>query len=133
MNVISSIAQRFMGLFSAGGETFTGWVTGIIPQVVCLLTFMNSIIKLVGEEKVEKFAKKLTSNAILRYSLFPLIADMFLGNPMAYSFGRFLDENINQHSMIHLFRLCTLLPDCSHMPMLVNYSYSWELPKVSRK
>lgn len=31
MNVISSIAQGFMGLFSAGGETFTGWVTGIIP------------------------------------------------------------------------------------------------------
>lgn len=92
MNVISAIAQGFMGLFNAGGETFTGWVTGIIPQVVCLLTFMNSIIKLVGEEKVEKFAQKLTSNIILRYTLFPLIADIFLGNPMQYSFGRFVEE-----------------------------------------
>jgi PTS system glucitol/sorbitol-specific IIC component len=92
MNAIASVAQGFIGLFTAGGETFTGWVTGIIPQVVCLLTFMNSIIKLVGEEKVEKFAKKLTSNMILRYSLFPLIADIFLGNPMQYSFGRFVEE-----------------------------------------
>ena len=92
MNAIASVAQDFIGLFTAGGTTFTGWVTGIIPQVVCLLTFMNSIIKLVGEEKVEKFARKLTSIAILRYTLFPLIEDMFLGNPMAYSFGRFLDE-----------------------------------------
>lgn len=92
MNAIASVAQGFIGLFTAGGQTFTGWVTGIIPQVVCLLTFMNSIIKLVGDEKVERFAKKLTGNAVLRYTLFPLIADMFLGNPMCYSFGRFVDE-----------------------------------------
>lgn len=57
MNAIASVAQGFIGLFTAGGQTFTGWVTGIIPQVVCLLTFMNSIIKLIGDEKVERFAK----------------------------------------------------------------------------
>lgn len=92
MQVISDLAQAFIGLFTAGGEQFTSWVTGIIPQVVCLLTFMNSIIKLVGEEKVEAFANKLTKYSITRYTIFPLIACMFLGNPMAYSFGRFVDE-----------------------------------------
>ena len=106
MDVVANLAQGFIGLFTAGGETFTGWVTGIIPQVVCLLTFMNSIIKLVGEERVEKFAHKLTKYAITRYTLFhkltkyaitrytlfPLLADMFLGNPMQYSFGRFVEE-----------------------------------------
>ncbi len=92
MDIISNIAQGFIGLFTAGGETFTGWVTGIIPQVVCLLTFMNSIIKLVGDEKVEKFAKNLTKYAITRYTIFPLVAVMFLGNPMMYTFGRFVDE-----------------------------------------
>ncbi|MBB5183034.1 PTS glucitol/sorbitol transporter subunit IIC [Catenisphaera adipataccumulans] len=92
MDVITNIAQGFIGWFTTGGETFTGWVTGIIPQVVCLMTFMNSIVKLVGEEKVESGAKKMTKNAILRYSLFPMMADMFLANPMAYTFGRFIDE-----------------------------------------
>ena len=82
MDFIVNIANGFMSWFTTGGETFTGWVTGIIPSVVCLLTFMNSIIKLIGEDKVEKFAKKLTSNMILRYSLFPFIAVMFLANPM---------------------------------------------------
>ena len=92
MDVVANLAQGVIGLFTAGGETFTGWVTGIIPQAVCLLTFMNSIIKLVGEERVEKFAHKLTKYAITRYTLFPLLADMFLGNPMQYSFGRFVEE-----------------------------------------
>ena len=92
MDVVANLAQGFIGLFTAGGETFTGWVTGIIPQVVCLLTFMNSIIKLVGEERVEKFAHKLTKYAITRYTLFPLLADMFLGNPMQYSFWTVLLE-----------------------------------------
>ncbi len=92
MDFIVNIANGFMSWFTTGGETFTGWVTGIIPSVVCLLTFMNSIIKLIGEDKVEKFAKKLTSNMILRYSLFPFIAVMFLANPMCYTFGRFVEE-----------------------------------------
>ncbi len=92
MDAIANVAQGFMSIFTAGGETFTGWVTGIIPQVVCLITFMNSIIKLIGEEKVENFARKLTSNIILRYTLFPFIACMFLANPMAYTFGRFVEE-----------------------------------------
>lgn len=92
MDFIVNLTSGFMNWFAQGGATFTGWVSGIIPQVVCLLTFMNSIIKLIGEEKVQKFAQKMTSIAVLRYSLFPFIAAMFLTNPMAYSFGKFVEE-----------------------------------------
>ena len=92
MALISKIAEGFMSLFTAGGDTFNGWVTGIIPMVVCLMTFVNSIIKLVGTEKVERFAKKITRFAVLRYTLLPLLAVFFLGNPMCYTFGRFVDE-----------------------------------------
>ena len=92
MEFISKVAEAFMSLFTTGGETFMGWVTGIIPTVVCLMTFVNSIIKLVGTEKVERFAKKITRFAVLRYTLLPLLAVFFLGNPMCYTFGRFVDE-----------------------------------------
>ena len=92
MAFITKLAEGFMSLFTAGGETFAGWVTGIIPMVVCLMTFVNSIIKLVGTEKVEAFAKKITKFAVLRYTLLPLMAVFFLGNPMCYTFGRFVDE-----------------------------------------
>lgn len=92
MEVLSNIAQGFMSLFTTGGKTFTGWVTSIIPMIVCLLTFMNSIIKLVGEDRVNRFTAKLTKYAILRYTLMPMIGLIFLGNPMGYSIMRFCDE-----------------------------------------
>ena len=92
MELITKLAEGFMSLFTAGGETFMGWVSGIIPMVVCLMTFVNSIIKLIGTEKVENFAKKITRFAVLRYTLLPLMAVFFLGNPMCYTFGRFLEE-----------------------------------------
>ncbi len=92
MEIISKGAEAFISLFTAGGETFAGWVTGIIPQVVCLMVFVNSIIKLIGTEKVENFAKKITKYAVLRYTLLPILAVFFLANPMCYTFGRFVDE-----------------------------------------
>ena len=92
MEFISTLAENFIGLFQAGGETFVGWVTGIIPLVVCLMTAVNSIIKIVGTEKVENFAKTITKNIVLRYTLFPFLAVFFLANPACYTFGRFLDE-----------------------------------------
>lgn len=68
MDFISDFAQGFMALFQAGGETFVGWVTGIIPMVICLMTAINSIIKLIGEKRVENFTKKLTRFTIARYT-----------------------------------------------------------------
>lgn len=92
MEFVSHLAEGFMSLFSAGGATFMGWVTGIIPMVVCLMTAVNSVIKLVGTERVETFARKITKYAVLRYTLLPILAVFFLGNPMCYTFGRFVDE-----------------------------------------
>ena len=45
MDMISKLAEGFMSLFQAGGEQFMGWVTGIIPMVICLMTAVNSVIK----------------------------------------------------------------------------------------
>ena len=92
MEFVSMIAEGFMGLFSAGGEQFVSWVTGIIPQLVCLMTAINSVIKLIGEEKVENFCKKITKYTICRYTLLPILAVICLGNPMCYTFGRFVEE-----------------------------------------
>lgn len=92
METISRIAEGFMSLFQAGGDTFIGWVTSIIPMVICLMTAVNAVIKIVGEERVYTFAKKVTGYKLGRYLLLPVMAVFFLGNPMCYSFGRFVDE-----------------------------------------
>lgn len=92
MDFITWLANGFMSLFNAGGETFMGWVTGIIPMVVCLMTFVNAIIKLIGEERVTSVAQKATGNALGRYLVLPFLSVLFLGNPMCYTFGRFVEE-----------------------------------------
>ncbi len=92
MEFISTLASNFMGLFNAGGEQFVNWVTGIIPTVVCLMVAVNSIIKIIGEDRVTAFAQKCTASVFGRYLILPFLAVFCLGNPMMYTFGRFVDE-----------------------------------------
>ena len=76
MNIIIKGASGFMGLFDTGAETFISWVSGIVPKVLLLLILMNTIIALIGQERVNKFAKLCS------------------GNPMALSMGKFLPERM---------------------------------------
>lgn len=83
MNIIIKGASGFMGLFDTGAETFVSWVSGIVPKVLLLLILMNTIIALIGQERVNKFAKLCSGNVILAYGVLPFIS----GNPMALSMG----------------------------------------------
>jgi len=92
MEFLSTLATQFIGLFQAGGETFMGFVTGIIPTLVCLITAVNALIAIIGQDKIEKLAQLSGKNFILRYTLLPILAMFFFTNPMAYTMGRFLEE-----------------------------------------
>ncbi|SEJ37473.1 PTS system, glucitol/sorbitol-specific IIC component [Propionispira arboris] len=90
MEFIAGLANGFMDVFKAGAGTFASWVAGIIPLIVVLMTAVSSVIKLIGEEQVDKLAQRATQNIITRYTVLPVLAVLFLGNPMCYSFGRFV-------------------------------------------
>ncbi|HYO38409.1 MAG TPA: PTS glucitol/sorbitol transporter subunit IIC [Nocardioidaceae bacterium] len=94
--VLASAAEKFIGLFQAGGETFVGLVTGIIPTLVVLLVFVNTLIRLIGPEKIEGLGEVAARPGIayypVRYLIFPFLSVFFLTNPMAYTMGRFLPE-----------------------------------------
>lgn len=85
-------AEAFIGVFNAGGKTFVGFVTGILPTLIVLLTAVYAVIELVGEQRVHKFARMAAGNVITRYTVLPLLAMFFLTNPMAYTFGMFVEE-----------------------------------------
>lgn len=85
-------AEWFIGLFQAGADTFLGLVTGIIPLLIVLLTAFYAITNLIGEERIQRTARFAAGNVLTRYSLLPLLAVFFLTNPMAYTFGTFLEE-----------------------------------------
>ena len=132
MEIISNAANGFIKLFQEGGTTFMGWVTGIIPLVVCLMTAVNSVIKLIGEERVERFAQKLTRFAVLRYTLLPIIAVLFLGNPMCYTFGRFVEEKYKPAYYDSCVSFVHPVTGLSHMRTPANCSYTPVSQPVSR-
>jgi len=89
---LQDAAKWFISIFNSGGATLVGLITGILPTLIVLLTFVNALIALIGSERVEKFAQFATKNMILRYTVFPVLAVFFLTNPMCYSFGKFVEE-----------------------------------------
>jgi glucitol/sorbitol PTS system EIIC component len=96
MQGIATAAEWFIGLFQAGGSTFMGLVTGIIPTLVVLMTAVNALIALIGPEKIDKLGEVAGREGVayypLRYIVLPVLSCFFLTNPMAYTMGRFLPE-----------------------------------------
>jgi glucitol/sorbitol PTS system EIIC component len=92
LGALERAAEWFIGLFQAGGETFIGFVTGIIPTLIVLLTFFYTLINLIGEDRIHRAAQFAAGNFFTRYTVLPVLAVFFLTNPMAYTFGTFLEE-----------------------------------------
>ncbi|MBK7822396.1 MAG: PTS glucitol/sorbitol transporter subunit IIC [Tessaracoccus sp.] len=92
MQWLVAAAEWFVGLFQAGGEVFISMMTGIVPVVLVLLVAMNSVIALVGEDKINKLAQGAGKNVVSRYLVLPFVASFLLCNPMAFTMGRFLPE-----------------------------------------
>jgi PTS system glucitol/sorbitol-specific IIC component len=92
MDIISKYAENFMVLFQHGGKVFVDLVTHIVPLLIMLLVAMNALVRLIGEERVERLAKKSGKNVFTRYLVLPAIGTFILANPMTLSLGRFLPE-----------------------------------------
>ena len=89
---LANAAKYFIGIFQKGGEVFMGFVTGIIPTLVVLMTAFYAVTGLIGEDRVHGLARWAGKTALTRYTLLPLLSVFFLTNPMAYTFGSFLEE-----------------------------------------
>jgi glucitol/sorbitol PTS system EIIC component len=89
---LTAAGKYFIGIFQKGGEVFAGFVTGIIPTLVVLMTAFYAVTELVGEQRVHGIARGAGRIALTRYTVLPVISVFFLTNPMAYTFGSFLEE-----------------------------------------
>ena len=89
---LANAAKYFIGIFQKGGEVFMGFVTGIIPTLVVLMTAFYAVTGLIGEDRVHGLARWAGKTALTRYTVLPLLSVFFLTNPMAYTFGSFLEE-----------------------------------------
>lgn len=89
---LTIIGTHFIGVFQKGGAVFLGFVTGIIPTLVVLMTAFYAVTEFVGEQRVHGLARAAGRYALTRYTVLPVLAVFFLTNPMAYTFGVFLEE-----------------------------------------
>lgn len=92
MQFIEWFGTNFIGVFQAGADQFVGFISGIVPLLVVLLTFTNAVIAFIGEERVHGWVQKSSKFALLRYTVMPILSVMLLTNPMAYTFGKFVKE-----------------------------------------
>ena len=92
LGLLTLIGTSFIGVFQKGGSVFLSFVTGIIPTLVVLMTAFYAVTEFVGEQRVHGIARTAGKIALTRYTILPILAVFFLTNPMAYTFGTFLDE-----------------------------------------
>jgi PTS system glucitol/sorbitol-specific IIC component len=92
LNAVTWAGEHFIGLFNEAGKQFAGLVTGILPTLIVLLTFMYAMIAFIGEERVTRAVQWSARWWITRYTIMPILAVMVLTNPMCFTFGRFLRE-----------------------------------------
>lgn len=92
MDIMVSLAEGFINLFQTGADVFMEWMATIVPLVLMLLIAMNTIIQLIGEDRINKIAQKSSSNPLLRYMVLPFLGSFMLANPMVHSLGRFMPE-----------------------------------------
>lgn len=92
MNFLIFLADGLVGIVSAGAANLMGLITGVLPNVLILLTMVNSIVQFIGTEKVDAAAKRLTRFRITRYTIIPFISLFFFTNPMCYTMARFVEE-----------------------------------------
>lgn len=61
-------------------------------MLITLLTIIHFIIKIVGTDKITRFAQLLGKNSILTYGVLPSFAWFFFSSPGALTVGKFLPE-----------------------------------------
>lgn len=92
MNVVVNFAEGFMKLFQEGANTLVGNITGILPLLAVIITVLNALMALIGQERVEKLSKYAGKSVLIRYSLIPIVFTFTLGSPTNFAMGKLLEE-----------------------------------------
>ena len=72
MNGLTWAAEHFIGLFQAGADSFMGLVTGVLPLLMVMLTFMYALTTWIGEERVTNAVRWAGRFTVTRYTIMPV-------------------------------------------------------------
>lgn len=132
MEFLSNLATAFIGLFQIGGEQFVGYITGIIPTLVCLITAVNALIAIIGQDKVDKLGIICSKNFLLRYTLLPILSMFSCATQWPTQWDVFWMKNTNPHFMMRQCLSVIQSQVCFRMLMLVNTLFTAGLRQGSQ-
>ena len=92
MEILIDYVDGFNSFFHSCAEILVGFVIGMIPLVLIMMTAMNTFVKLIGEKRVLKFAKFCSKNWFGRNMLLPFISHFVLLAPMSLTVAKYLPE-----------------------------------------
>ena len=92
LSVFVTGAEGLTGFFRAAGEAILNNLLGILPMALVALTVLNAVVGLIGEDRFDRVARKLTGNFFTRYTLLPYLGNFVVGSPIVFTFGRYLKE-----------------------------------------
>ena len=69
LDFLVNLAQGLSKFFADAGAEFLAWTTDIVPLALVALTVLNAIVSLIGEDRFDSFARKLTKNVFARHSV----------------------------------------------------------------
>ncbi len=87
-----TLAESFINIFQLAGKVFLDMMSGIIPMLICLLLAINFLMKLVGQQRMERVATLFGRSRILTYGLLPILGWFFMSSPGALTLGKLLPE-----------------------------------------
>lgn len=90
MDMIVSFSNAITGVFQFCAENFMGLLTDIVPLVLILMTFFNTLTAALGEKRIEAITRFMAKNKILSYTLLPIVSWLLLSNPMLFTSAKFL-------------------------------------------
>lgn len=73
LDAIVNATSWFVNLFSVAGQSFWGMFSGVLPMLICMMTFMSTIISYIGEHRIEKIGHFLGKYKILSYTVLPCL------------------------------------------------------------
>ena len=95
LDFLVNLAQGLSKFFADAGAEFLAWTTDIVPLALVALTVLNAIVSLIGEDRFDSFARKLTKNVFARYTLLPYLANFLTGSPLPLFSEDTCTKNIN--------------------------------------
>lgn len=92
VKMIEWIGSNFIGIFEEGARVFGSMMYSLVPLLLILLIFTDSLTAMIGLERIDRILKKLSQLPLLNITLLPILSAILLKNPLAYSSSKYLDE-----------------------------------------